>query len=91
MIFFISRKFTQLSEIEESTGIGYVKEAAKKYASGTKIANVPTNRANGLAGKSLQGQLYLEVPVQNASVPGAVLDAAADAGVVIRDVNGKVY
>ena len=57
----------------------------------SRIANVPTNQASGLAGQRLQGQLFLEVPVQTGPVPPGVLDAAAKAGVVIRDITGTVY
>ena len=42
-------------------------------------------------GRTLQGQQYLEVPVQNQPIPQAVLDAATDADVLIRDVAGRIY
>ncbi|HFC7553331.1 TPA: DUF637 domain-containing protein, partial [Neisseria meningitidis] len=38
----ISRKFTQFSQIQESTGIGYIKEAVRKYSPGAVISNVPS-------------------------------------------------
>ena len=85
----VSRKFTQLSDIKPSTGISYVNEIGNKYAPGVKIANVPSSGA--LAGQPLQGQMILEVPVQNKAIPQTVLDAANKAKIIIRDVNGKVY
>ena len=85
----VSRKFTQLSDVQESTAIGYVNEIPAKYPVGATVADV---RSNGiLAGQTLQGQYILEVPVQTNPVPQAVLDAANNAGVVIRDVNGTIY
>lgn len=64
-------------------------EIPTKYGPGTKIADVPTS--GNLAGQPLQGQMYLEVPPQNAPIPPSVLDAARKANVVIRDTQGRVY
>lgn len=85
----VSRKLTQFSDIQLSTGTGYINEMASKYAPGTRIANVPSSGV--LAGQPLRGQMILEVPVQNKAIPQAVLDAASRLKVIIRDVNGKVY
>jgi hypothetical protein len=87
----VSRKFTQFSEITERTGIDYVNEMAAKYPVGATIANVPTNIKNGLAGDLLIGRHILEVPVQVRPIPQAVIDTANRAGVLIRDINGKVH
>ncbi len=85
----VSRKFTQLADINESTARSYINEIAAKYPVGAEIADVPTS--GDLAGQLLQGQYILEVPVQNSPIPQAVLDAANEAGVLIRDIEGKVY
>lgn len=85
----VSRKMTQLSQISESTGVGYVHELATKYPAGAKIAKVPSS--GPLAGQSLRGQLILEVPVQGAAIPERILNAARARGVVIRDVHGRIY
>lgn len=85
----VSRKFTQLSDIQESTAINYINELPNKYPRGSQIADVPSSGT--LTGQSLQGRYILEVPVQNGPIPQAVLDAANEAGVAIRDTNGKVY
>jgi RHS repeat-associated protein len=85
----VSRKFTQLSEVSQATAKSYIREAAKKYAPGSKIANVPSS--GSLAGQELSGTLYLEVPIQINPVPKGILDAAARQGVRIRDVNGRVH
>ena len=82
---------TQFSEITEGTGIDYVKEMAAKYPSGAMIANVPTNRENGLAGQLLTGRHVLEVPVQIKPIPQPVIDAANRARVLIRDIDGRTY
>jgi hypothetical protein len=90
----VSRKFTQFSEILPGTGIGYVSELPRKYGPGTVIVDVPTNRpgtGNGLAGQTLTGQMFLEVPVQAQPIPQQVLNAAQRHNVIIRDVNGTVY
>jgi hypothetical protein len=85
----VSRKYTQLSEVQEATGVKYINELAKKYSPGTVIADVPSS--GWLAGQRLQGQMILEVPVQTNPIPKAVLDAANQKGIIIRDINGKVY
>jgi hypothetical protein len=85
----VSRKFTQLSDVQEKTAIGYINELPSKYPVNGTVANVPSSR--GLAGQPLLGQHYLEVPVQVRPVPQSVIDAADRAGVLIRDVNGKIY
>jgi len=87
----LSRKSTQFSEVRDTTGVAYIRELARKYAPGTRIADVPTNRNRGIAGQKLRGQMILEVPVQARPIPQAVLDAAATRGVIIRDANGNVY
>lgn len=85
----VSRKFTQLAGISEKSAISYIREAATKYAPGSRIANVTSS--GPVAGQTLQGQLYLEVPIQSAPVPQSVLNAAQRYGVSIRDINGKVH
>jgi hypothetical protein len=85
----VSRKFTQLSDVQDSTAIGYINEIPAKYPVGATIADVPSSE--GLAGSTLQGQYILEVPIQLSPVPQSVLDAANNAGVLIRDINGKIY
>ena len=69
--------------------LNYIREAAAKYAPGSKIAEVPTSGA--LAGARLQGNLFLEIPMQAEPVPEGVLDAATKLRITIRDVYGKVY
>jgi hypothetical protein len=85
----VSRKLTQLWEVDADTGVGYVKELAQKYPAGARIANVPSS--GPLAGQRLQGQQILEVPFQTQAVPQPVLDAAQQEGILIRDVYGNVY
>jgi hypothetical protein len=85
----VSRKFTQLSDVQEQTALKYINELPAKYPVNGTIANVPSS--GELAGKPLLGQYYLEVPVQVRPIPQSVLDAADRAGVVIRDINGKVH
>ncbi|OFA05368.1 hemagglutinin repeat-containing protein [Duganella phyllosphaerae] len=85
----VSRKFTQLSSVQEQTAFNYINELPAKYPVNGKIANVPTS--GSLAGQPLLGQHILEVPVQTNPIPQSVLDAANRAGVLIRDFNGHVH
>ena len=80
---------TQLSEIEPKSAIAYIREVARKYPPGARIADVPSN--GDLRGKILNGQLILEVPVQFKAIPRRVLDAAKTFDVKIRDIAGQVY
>ena len=86
----ISRKFTQFSQIQESTGIGYIKEAVRKYSPGAVISNVPSTPAS-LRGRKLTGKLILEVPAQVNPIPQSVLRAAQEENVIIRDTTGRIY
>lgn len=87
----VSRKFTQLSEVQRSTAISYIREAATKYKAGTMIANVPSTPVL-LHGQTLRGQvIILEVPVQVRPVPTEILREAKQQNVIIRDNNGKTY
>ena len=85
----VSRKYTQFSQIQTTTGIKYVNELSSKYPPGATIANVPSN--GNLAGQQLQGQMILEIPPQAGAIPQPVLDAAENANVIIRDASGKIY
>ena len=94
----VSRKYTQLSEVSEETAIRYLKELSDKYAPGSVIADVPSNRTGvnkGIfefnQGDKLKGQMILEVPVQKKSVRESILKYARDNNIQIRDINGNVY
>lgn len=92
----VSRKSTQFSELSEATAISYINEIPKKYPPGTKIADVPsskTGKNSGIfdSGTEIQGQMILEVPVQNTPISQSILDAADKSKVIIRDINGKIY
>jgi hypothetical protein len=87
----VSRKFTQLADIQEQTALKYLDEVIAKYPVGATVADVPTNVANRLAGQTLKGRYILEVPVQVRTVPQSIIDAADRVGVLIRDINGKVH
>ena len=94
----VSRKKTQFREVSEETAIRYLKKLTDKYASGSIIADVPSNKTgvNGDIfkennGNVLKGQMILEVPVQKAEIPPNVLDYAKKNDIIIRDVNGKIY
>ena len=94
----VSRKYTQLSEVSEETAIRYLKELSDKYAPGSIIADVPSNRTGvnkGIfelnQGDKLKGQMILEVPVQKKSVRESILKYARDNNIQIRDINGNVY
>lgn len=94
----VSRKRAQLYKISEETAIRYLKELEAKYSPGSVIADVPSNRVGANAGifeanggDILQGQMILEVPVQEEKVPDRVLKYARDKNIQIRDIKGKEY
>ncbi|GAA4283585.1 hypothetical protein GCM10022261_11160 [Brevibacterium daeguense] len=67
-----------------------LRQLAGKYGPGTEIPDIPSTREAGLAGGQLDGDLVLEVPVQNGPVPQSVLDEADRLNVTIRDAEGNV-
>ncbi|HEX2568139.1 MAG TPA: hypothetical protein VH877_01190 [Polyangia bacterium] len=85
----VSRKFTQLADVQEETALGYVRELATKYRPGYRIAHVPSS--GPLAGRRLAGRQILEVPIQLRPIPKAVLDLAQQLKITIRDVTGRIY
>ena len=94
----VSRKYTQFDEVSEETAIRYLKELEEKYAPGSIIADVPSNKTGvnrGIfkenKGNILDGQMILEVPVQKADIPPNVLKYANDHRIKIRDIKGKYY
>lgn len=92
----VSRKYTQLSEVQEGTAKGYLRELANTYGPGTVVADTPTNRrdlGDDAIGLPMDGDMVLEVPVQKNGVPQAVIDEAngMDPPIIIRDENGHVY
>ncbi|HEX6832170.1 MAG TPA: hypothetical protein VF132_01445, partial [Rudaea sp.] len=87
----VSRKNTQLGEIKPETALNYLRELVKKYSPGTRISDVPSNRASGLAGQELQGRMILEVPRQETPVPSSICDEAKCRGVTIRDIEGTEH
>ena len=52
----VSRKYTQLADVKESTGIGYLNELKTKYPSGAVSTDSPFNRKE-LRGQEMTGQL----------------------------------
>lgn len=76
--------------MKESTAIGYLNELKTKYPSGATISDSPFN-AKVLRGKTLEGDLILEVPVQNKPIPQNVLDYATENNIIIRDVKEFIY
>jgi len=95
----VSRKYTQFDEVSEETAIRYLKELEEKYAPGSIIADVPSNKTGSnekifeLNGDNvLRGQMILEVPVQKkADIPPNVLEYANSHRIKIRDIKGKYY
>jgi hypothetical protein len=90
----VSRKNTELGQVQASTVRSYLREFAAKYPEGAVIADTPTNRRDLGAeriGQPMIGQMYLEVPVQRGDVPPSIIEFADDLGIKIRDENGRVY
>ena len=61
-------------------------ELQKKYPSGAIITDSPFN-PKVLRGKTMTGNLNLEIPEQKGPIP----QSANNKGIIIRDVNGKEY
>jgi hypothetical protein len=93
----VSRKFTQLGDIQEQTAFSYLQELKTKYPVEAEIANVPTSQKLlgeiSKTGKAprLRGELILEVPVQNRNISQNILDFANKNDITIRDINGRIY
>ena len=92
-------KKIQFDEVSEETAIRYLKELEEKYAPGSIIADVPSNKTGvnrGIfkknKGNVLRRQMILEVPVQKkADIPPNVLDYTNDHNIKIRDIKDKYY
>jgi hypothetical protein len=78
----VSRKYSQLASIRESTARSYLRELKVKYEPGTGI--------RGSEAK-LKGVMILEIPVQTGPIPPSVLQYASTLKITIRDVAGKIY
>ena len=93
----VSRKYSQLGDIQEQTAISYLNELKNKYPALSEIAPVPSSQKllDDLVklgqDNKLRGQLILEVPVQSKAVSQSIIDKADELGIVIRDINGKIY
>ena len=88
----------QFDKVSEETAIRYLKELKDKYAPGSVIADVPSNKTGVNRdifkvnqGRDLKGQMILEVPVQEAKISPKVLEYANDYNIKIRDIKGKSY
>lgn len=92
----VSRKNTQLADVQLSTAREYINEAVRKYPEGQEIASSPSvlrqEQLTGrrIAGEPLEGDIILEVPSQARAVPPDVLDYARSKGVTIRTTDGEV-
>ena len=89
---------TQLYKVSDETAIRYLKELEDKYAPGTIIADVPSNKTGVNRdifevnqGDKLKGRMILEVPKQYEAVPKKVIDYANLKGIKIRDTNNHIY
>ncbi|MEU8698543.1 PrsW family glutamic-type intramembrane protease [Streptomyces sp. NPDC048680] len=89
----VSRKNTQISKIKRNTFRKDLSELIGKYKEGTRIPDTAKARREypELIGKRLEGDYYLEVPVQTSPVPKWALKDAEKSGVIIRDISGFIY
>ena len=84
--------------MSDETAIRYLKELEDKYAPGTIIADVPSNKTGVNRdifevnqGDKLKGRMILEVPKPEAKISAKVLDYAKNHRIKIRDIKGKFY
>ena len=94
----VSRKYTQLAQVDPASAIAYLREMTVKYApreSGLVVDSTPMNQlqldGTNTIGLPLRGRTVLEVPVQGAPVPPAVLRYAARNNIMIVDPAGTIY
>ena len=89
----VSRKNSQLADLEPSTASAYLREHVAKYSPGEVIADTARARTEfpHLIGKPLDGKRILEVPVQNQPVPRELLKQANRLEIFIRDITGHIY
>ncbi|MGL5830145.1 MAG: hypothetical protein ACRC0L_11330, partial [Angustibacter sp.] len=64
-----------------------------KYSPGEIIADTAKARREfpHLARQELEGNMYLELPVQNRPVPPEIVKYAEDRRIIIRDISGRIY
>jgi hypothetical protein len=89
----VSRKQSQLADLEPATAREYLNEIIKKYPVGEVIKDTAKARRDypHLVGEEISGKTYLEVPVQNRPVPEIILQHANAKEIIIRDVTRHVY
>jgi hypothetical protein len=95
----VSRKLTQLGEINEGSALAYLREFTEKYPAGDSqrvVSAVDSARANPALQPEIGRpitveEMRLEVPVQRAPIPQRVLDLADELGITIRDTTGHPY
>lgn len=85
----VSRKLTQLADVEPNTAIGYMKELITKYKPGERIKDGPYARINypDLIGEELKGKWVLELPVQRKAIPQDILHFARQHRITINQVH----
>ncbi|MGL5830147.1 MAG: hypothetical protein ACRC0L_11340, partial [Angustibacter sp.] len=71
----VSRKMSQLADLEPDTAKYYLQEITRKYSPGEIIADTAKARREfpHLARQELEGNMYLELPVQNRPVPPEIV------------------
>lgn len=88
----ISRKLTQLGDVQPTTAFGYIDELVTKYPDGATVADVPSTQMSGLAGQRLQGEMVLQVPPQaGGSIPDEVAEYAFENGVHHRHQRFRLH
>jgi hypothetical protein len=94
----VSRKCTQLAQVDPASAIAYLREMTVKYnpgEAGLVVDRTPMNQlqldGTNTIGLPLKGRMVLEVPVQGAPVPPDVLRYAAEKDIMIVDPAGTIY
>jgi hypothetical protein len=86
----ISRKFTQISDIQPDTAKGYVNELLRKYQPGSEIVNPAKGTPTKIPDNAVQ---VLQIPVQKLNVTDPKMKEflvyAKGKGVIVRDASGK--
>ena len=85
----VSRKNTQLAEVNYSTAKHYIDEFRKNYMARDARFTIADTDKNKLVmperiGDPLLGTMYLEVPEQVRPIPQRIVEYAAEKGITIR-------
>ena len=79
-----------MAEVKEKTALSYLSEFTKKYSSGSEISSGKFN-PNAFKRWSTRWRVNFGNPCTNKASSTKIIEEANEKGIIIRDINGKVY